>query len=52
MRCLKGQYLWFVVLEVDFLDYVIQGSVEDLLLSGWEGDVSGEVGGAENVGNL
>ncbi len=48
----KGQYLWLIIFEVDFLDYVVERSVQDLLLCRGKKDVSWEVGRSENVGDL
>ena len=52
MGSFKGEHLWLIVLEVDFLDYVVERSVKDLLLGGGKEDVSGEVGRSEYVRDL
>lgn len=49
---LEGQNLRLVVLEVDFLYDVVQRRVQDLLFGGGETDVTGKVGGSEDVGHL
>ncbi len=48
----KGQDFRVVVFEVDFFDYVVQRSEENLLLGGGKYDVAGKVSGSEDVGDL